>query len=140
MKISEVVTGGWEMRCHHKYTDYTRYNEFKKLDSIVRAISEYFASVNNRRGLDLGCGVGNITILLACLGYQMVGVDSSSAAIKMGQDKSRKARFLSPQGFVEFFGRRCRKRASAGQVVSFYHMLGGIGVFEIPRESIGFSF
>ncbi|GAB4315526.1 MAG: hypothetical protein Kow0019_15700 [Methanobacteriaceae archaeon] len=50
------------------------------------------------KGLDLGCGIGNITYPLSYLGYKMVGIDISETNIKIAKSKSFKG--LNPQFFV----------------------------------------
>lgn len=48
---------------YHECTEYTRYVDFKRLDFIVQSIRNYF-SRTNLRGVDLGCGKGNVTVPL----------------------------------------------------------------------------
>ena len=56
---------------------------------LEKALAEY-AKIPVREMLDLGCGTGGITSLLAARGYDMVGADSSpdmlSAAMERGTD------------------------------------------------------
>lgn len=85
---------------YHKYTSYTRYVDFKRLDFIVQVVTEAFSPMSNACGLDLGCGEGNIALPLASLGYQMVGVDISTEAIKRAEGK--KATLLNSQCSLEF--------------------------------------
>ncbi|MEG0108663.1 MAG: class I SAM-dependent methyltransferase, partial [Lachnospiraceae bacterium] len=41
--------------------------------------------------LDLGCGTGAITQLLAAQGYEMIGVDYSEEMLQIAMDKSKQA-------------------------------------------------
>jgi 2-polyprenyl-3-methyl-5-hydroxy-6-metoxy-1,4-benzoquinol methylase len=59
---------------YYKYTKYTRHVDFKRLDCIVRSIRDRFNNRTDLKGLDLGCGKGNVTVPLAYLRYQMTGV------------------------------------------------------------------
>jgi cyclopropane fatty-acyl-phospholipid synthase-like methyltransferase len=43
------------------------------------------------RVLDLGCGGGGVSLLLAKKGYEVVGVDYAATAVKMARDNARKA-------------------------------------------------
>jgi cyclopropane fatty-acyl-phospholipid synthase-like methyltransferase len=40
--------------------------------------------------IDLGCGVGNYAIYLACREFEVTGVDSSPTAIKIAEDNAKK--------------------------------------------------
>lgn len=68
------------------YTEYTRYVDFKRLDFTVRSIKNH-SNRTNLKGLDVGCGKGNITIPLASLGYSMIGIDISPNNIEAAQYK-----------------------------------------------------
>src|SRR4030066_838038 len=78
---------------YHEYTNYTRYVDFKRLDFIIQSIIEN-SDKNTLEGLDLGCGMGNITIPLAILGYRMTGIDISPKNINNA--KSRKITVENP--------------------------------------------
>ncbi len=46
--------------------------------------------------LDLACGTGNMTLLLAKQGYQMIGIDGSHQMIDVAKEKTAKAGFNIP--------------------------------------------
>lgn len=69
---------------YHKHTGYLRCADIKRLDYIVDSL-EKCGIESGSKGLDLGCGKGNITIPLASIGYKMIGIDISSDNIKSGQ-------------------------------------------------------
>lgn len=71
---------------YQEYTEYTRYVDFKRIDFIVQSIRNHF-NRTNLKGLDLGCGKGNVTVPLASLGYNMIGIDISSDNIKVAKVK-----------------------------------------------------
>ena len=57
-------------------------------DAIVRLVQE--GIVRPCRTVDLGCGAGNYAIYLAGLGFDVTGVDSSPAAIRIAQEHAKK--------------------------------------------------
>uniref|UniRef100_A0A7V4KD94 Class I SAM-dependent methyltransferase n=1 Tax=Fervidobacterium pennivorans TaxID=93466 RepID=A0A7V4KD94_FERPE len=48
---------------------------------MIETLNNYFKRSDEIKGLDVGCGKGDVTIPLAFLGYKMVGVDISSENI-----------------------------------------------------------
>ena len=78
---------------YHKYTNYSRYVDFKRLDFIIQSIGNN-SDKNTLEGLDMGCGIGNITLPLASLGYRMTGIDISPKNINTA--KSRKITVDNP--------------------------------------------
>lgn len=72
----QIKRGVWMVEHYHKFTDYRRYADFKKLDFIVSSIRHHF-NRSDLKGLDIGCGKGNVTYPLASLGYKMIGIDIS---------------------------------------------------------------
>lgn len=71
---------------YHEYTNYTRYVDFKRLDFIIQSIIDN-SDKNTLEGLDLGCGMGNIAIPLASLGYRMTGIDISPKNINNAKSR-----------------------------------------------------
>lgn len=55
--------------------------------------TEYYAGILKENGirdglvLDLGCGTGSMTELLAGLGYDMIGVDNSEEMLEIASEK-----------------------------------------------------
>ena len=81
-----------------KYTDVDRVYQKVPLDQIpwnietppealVKLVQD--GKVQPCRTIDLGCGVGNYTIYLAGLGFDVTGVDSSPAAIKIAEEHAK---------------------------------------------------
>lgn len=65
-------------------------------DIDYKEYSDYFISIFKRHMkkepssiVDLGCGTGNLTVLLDENGYEMTGVDSSAAMLSIAYTKSR---------------------------------------------------
>ena len=71
---------------YYNYTEYTRHVDFKRLDFIVQSIRDY-AIKTNLKGLDLGCGKGNVTVPLESIGYKMIGIDISPENIEEAKSK-----------------------------------------------------
>ena len=70
-------------------TDYAGYADF------YERIIEKYAPSQPKRLIDLGCGTGSVSVLLAEKGFEVTGVDLScemlSAALKKAPDKHVKA-------------------------------------------------
>lgn len=62
-------------------TDYTKWAQY--LDDLFKK-----AQAPGKKLLDLGCGTGNISLPLAEMGYQVTGVDVSSAMLQEAAAKS----------------------------------------------------
>ena len=57
-------------------------------DALVQLVKD--GKVRPCRTIDLGCGAGNYAIYLAGLGFDVTGVDSSPAAIKIARENAEK--------------------------------------------------
>ena len=57
-------------------------------DVLVQLVQD--GKVRPCRTIDLGCGAGNYAIYLAGLGFDVTGVDSSPAAIKIARENAQK--------------------------------------------------
>lgn len=84
---------------YHQYTDYDKEpGGLRKLDFIVQTLEKHFSGrlKSEIKILDVGCGNGNISLPLASLGYQVLGIDVDSNSISNAQKKNHfsNARFL----------------------------------------------
>lgn len=59
----------------------------KWADYIEKVFARY--KVHPKKIADLACGTGNITLLLAQRGYDIIGMDSSEDMLSVAQDKAR---------------------------------------------------
>ena len=87
------------------YEKYGKYYDIiyskKNYEAECECIIEYFkrfSEIEIHRVLDVGCGTGGHSILLAKRGYMMVGVDSSTSMIRQARKKAE-----SEQLPVEFY-------------------------------------
>ena len=75
------------------YTDFA-YIYDKLIDQDYEKWADYIEeifkthNVNPKLVLDLGCGTGSITNILAKRGYDMIGVDLSSDMLNVARDKA----------------------------------------------------
>lgn len=67
--------------------DNTPYEQW--CDNIVNVLGEY--GINDGLVLDLGCGTGSLTQLLAAKGYDMIGVDYSEEMLNIACQKREKS-------------------------------------------------
>lgn len=67
--------------------DNTPYDQW--CDNIVKVLGEY--GINDGLVLDLGCGTGSLTQLLAAKGYDMIGVDYSEEMLNIACQKREKS-------------------------------------------------
>lgn len=67
--------------------DNTPYGQW--CDNIVNVLGEY--GINDGLVLDLGCGTGSLTQLLAAKGYDMIGVDYSEEMLNIACQKREKS-------------------------------------------------
>ena len=63
-----------------------------------------YGSLSGKKGLDIGCGVGNDLVKIAKSGAAVTGVDISDLAVEMSKKKSG-----SPQLECRSYSRRCRE-------------------------------
>lgn len=61
--------------------------EYKKRADYVSALFDRYGVRGKEPILDLACGTGSLTIELAKLGYEMIGVDSAYAMLSQAQNK-----------------------------------------------------
>lgn len=66
------------------FMDNIPYDEW--YDYLKSLLAEY--NINKGIILDLGCGTGNITELLAADGYDMIGIDNSSEMLNIAMEKA----------------------------------------------------
>lgn len=68
---------------YDKFMDETPYEQW--CENILQVFHEY--SITDGLILELGCGTGSMTELLAAKGYDMIGVDYSEDMLNIAQDK-----------------------------------------------------
>lgn len=74
---------------YHRYTELDKEpGGLRRLDLIADAIESHRRSTGKKspRVLDVGCGNGHVSIPLASLGHEVVGVDSDPRSIEMARD------------------------------------------------------
>lgn len=69
--------------CYDLFMDETPYDRW--MQYILEKFDKY--NVPKELVLDLGCGTGTLTQMLADEGYDMIGVDSSAEMLEMAQEK-----------------------------------------------------
>jgi ubiquinone/menaquinone biosynthesis C-methylase UbiE len=60
-------------------------------DREKRAVLDALMPVEGKRVLEIACGTGRFTVMLAEQGAEVVGLDISSAMLKQGREKAREA-------------------------------------------------
>lgn len=73
------------------YGRFSRYYDRLMGDFPYDEYARYLAPLAKGKGLDLGCGTGRMTILLAARGVQMQGVDLSEEMLNIAVANTRKA-------------------------------------------------
>lgn len=69
------------------FMDNIPYDEWAEY--LIDLLKEY--RINDGLVLDLGCGTGNMTELLASAGYDMIGVDNAEEMLEIAMDKREKS-------------------------------------------------
>ena len=59
----------------------------------VNTIKKFFSRRDRGTLLDVGCGDGFISYVLAEIGYEILGIDTNATGIKLAKEKTNKARF-----------------------------------------------
>lgn len=69
---------------------YDEFNGEADYDALYRAVKERFDAHGIRDGIvaDLGCGTGELTLMLTQAGYDMIGVDQSEEMLCVVRDKA----------------------------------------------------
>jgi SAM-dependent methyltransferase len=65
---------------------YSKKNYSKECD-LIEKITKSFSSISSKKLLDVGCGTGNHSILLAQRGYEVTGVDLSKSMLESASKK-----------------------------------------------------
>ena len=69
------------------FMDNVPYEEWAEY--LIELLKEY--NINDGLVLDLGCGTGNMTELLAKSGYDMIGVDNAEEMLEIAMEKRSKS-------------------------------------------------
>ena len=79
-------------KSYHEHSDYDKEPAgLRKLDFIVEAIDKYIKNKEKSeiKILDIGCGKGNISIALASLGHQVLGIDLNAPSVESAKKKNK---------------------------------------------------
>lgn len=81
------------------YGDFAAVYDLLTINVPYDEIAEYYTKIlckitGERRLLDLGCGTGNLTTLLAERGFDVIGLDASSEMLAIAANKSQKVRWI----------------------------------------------
>lgn len=69
---------------------YDAFNEDADYDALFRYVTDTLSKYGIDKGIvaDLGCGTGELTLMLASVGYDMIGVDLSSEMLSVLREKA----------------------------------------------------
>lgn len=74
------------MKEYYKHTTYNHAEEFKRLDFIVDEVRKNAPA--DAKILDIGCGNGNLAMVLGSLGYNVKGIDVDETSVQTAQQKN----------------------------------------------------
>lgn len=91
---------GWFFSCYpdcvkpsRAYHDYTSYHRepggLRRLDFFVEQLQKCRGEKQDFSVLDVGCGLGNISLPLAALGFKVTGVDVDGPSVEKARDRAR---------------------------------------------------
>ncbi len=97
---------------------------------LLEAVFDRYAARPVRRVLDLGCGTGNHSLVLAERGYDVLGVDRNEAFVEVAKEKARD--LDRPPRFV------VGDMRDLGKVGRFDALISMFGAFDhVPRAEVG---
>ncbi len=97
---------------------------------LLEAVFTRYAARPVRRVLDLGCGTGNHSLVLAERGYDVLGVDRNEAFVEVAKEKARDRD--RPPRFV------VGDMRDLGKVGRFDALISMFGAFDhVPRAEVG---
>lgn len=74
---------------------------YHEMGSFITQVINKFGSGNIQQLVDIGCGTGTITLLLAAEGYQVTGMDISEAMLAIARQKSLHTRLAGTVCWVQ---------------------------------------
>lgn len=90
-KINSNISVFWNQRCkedgHTGYSDRIIYNYDQKLR--LKVIKKLIKDVENKKILDVGCGVADFSIMFAKMGANVTGIDISEKAIETARENAK---------------------------------------------------
>lgn len=120
------------------YGALARFYDELTLDVPYGSFADFYGLIFEKYGcephtvLDLACGTGTLTCLLASRGYEMIGVDASEEMLSLAQNKSYEGGYGTPPMFL------CQSMEELdlyGTVDAAVCSLDGINY--LPPESLG---
>ena len=123
---------------------YDEFNEDADYQALFRAVKEQLYSHGIQDGIvvDLGCGTGDLTLMLSQAGYDMIGVDLSEEMLAVLREKAAELEIpdllLLNQNLLELdlFG---TIRAAVSTFDTFNH-IGPLPMFEKAIEKAAFFY